>query len=35
MDFNELISDFATRHDVEGLAAEDGAAVGTGSFLQV
>lgn len=26
MDFPELISDFATRHGVEGLAAEDGAA---------
>ena len=26
MDFNELISDFAARHSVEGLAAEDGAA---------
>ena len=26
MDFSELISDFATRHGVEGLAAEDGAA---------
>lgn len=26
MDFNELISDFASRHGVEGLAAEDGAA---------
>ena len=25
-DFNELISDFATRHQVEGLAAEDGSA---------
>lgn len=26
MDFNELIADFATRHNVDGLAAEDGAA---------
>ena len=26
MDFPELISDFATRHGVEGLAVEDGAA---------
>lgn len=26
MEFNELISDFAARHAVEGLAAEDGAA---------
>lgn len=26
MDFTELISDFASRHGVEGLAAEDGAA---------
>ena len=26
MDFPELLSDFATRHGVEGLAAEDGAA---------
>ena len=26
MDFNELISDFAARHGVDGLAAEDGAA---------
>ena len=26
MDFSELISDFAVRHGVEGLAAEDGAA---------
>ncbi|MBP5786419.1 MAG: CesT family type III secretion system chaperone, partial [Kiritimatiellae bacterium] len=44
MDFNELIADFATRHNVDGLAAEDGAAaldvdgilvnlVGTGDLL--
>ena len=26
MDFNELIADFAARHGVDGLAAEDGAA---------
>ena len=26
MDFNELITDFAVRHNVDGLAAEDGAA---------
>lgn len=26
MDFNELISDFASRHGVEGLVAEEGAA---------
>lgn len=26
MEFNELISDFAARHQVEGLAAEDGSA---------
>lgn len=26
MDFTELISDFAARHNVEGLAAEDGSA---------
>ena len=26
MEFNELITDFATRHNVAGLAAEDGAA---------
>ena len=27
MDFNELVSDFATRYGVEGLSANDGAAV--------
>ncbi len=26
MDFNDLINDFATRHNVDGLAAEDGVA---------
>lgn len=26
MDFNDLITDFAARHNVDGLAAEDGAA---------
>ena len=26
MDFNELITDFATRHNVDGLSAEDGVA---------